>query len=142
MAYVLPTPDDLKSMYPEFATVSDAVITQYIDMAARNVDTTWFEEDYQRAIITLACHLMAISGIGSGPDSKANNGEMAIYKVIRSGALTLQKFDKASDDSFWQFSASRYGKIYRMLLKLNRGGPRVVGGIYPPTSGFAKDWPL
>jgi hypothetical protein len=41
------------------------------------------------------------------------------------------------------FTATRYGQEYRMLLRRNRGGPLVTDSGVPPTVGyppFAQGW--
>lgn len=141
MAYDKPTRDELIVMFPEFTTVPEPTVNEYIDMASRNVDTSWFELDYKRAIILLAAHLMALAGLGTGPDSVGNASNMSIYQTIKSGTLTLVRGAKASSNSGWGFDSTRYGRLFWMLLKQNRGGPRVTGGLFGPTSGYAKDWP-
>lgn len=143
MAYEQPTPAELKAMFPDFVTVDDSTVQLYIDMANRNVDETWLEADYKRAIMSLAAHLMALMGIGKSPEAVAVTGGLAIFQTIKSKDLSLTKFDRpASDNDFWQWSATRYGKLYRALLQLNKGGPRFVRGFAPCVSGYAKDWPL
>lgn len=140
MAFVKPTPADLKLRLPEFADVADATIQTYIDMASRFVDTSWFEEDYTDAILYFAAHLMALAGIGKGPDSVGNASNMSIYQSIRSGQLTLTRGSSASNDA-WSFNSTRYGRLFAFFLKLNKGGPRVAIGNMTPVSGYAKDWP-
>lgn len=140
MAYVKPTPADLKAMFPEFATVSDDIVQIYLDLANRFVDETWLEGDFANAIMFLAAHFLAIMGYGKSADTYSN---LSIFQTIRSGSLTLTRFDKSQQtDDFMNFNATRYGKMYRMLLKMNKGGPRIVGGCFAPVSGYAKDWPL
>lgn len=142
MAYDKPTRDELIVMFPEFTNVPVATVNEYIDMAARNVDTSWFEEDYKRGIILLACHLMALVGLGSGPDSVGNASNMSIYQTVKSGTLTLVRSARSSSNSGWGFDSTRYGRMFAMLLRLNKGGPRVTNlGACGPTSGYAKDWP-
>lgn len=142
MAYDKPTRAELIVMFPEFTTVPEQTVNEFIDMASRNVDTSWFEEDYKRAIILLACHFMALAGLGTGPDSVGNASNMSIYQTIKSGTLTLVRGAKSSSSNDgWGFQTTRYGRLFWMLLKQNRGGPRVTVGLFSPTSGYAKDWP-
>lgn len=143
MAYDLPTPATLRVLFPEFTSVPDETVEAYITVASRSVDTSWFEGDYTTAITYLACHLMALSGIGSGPDSVGNNSNMSIYQQVRSGQLSLTRAAKVGTPSSdpWQFQSTRYGRLFWPLLLVNRGGPRVAGGLGWPHSGYAKDWP-
>lgn len=129
-------------MFPEFTSVADVTVQEYIDMAAQNVDQSWLETDYNRAIKLLAAHLMALVGLGTGPDSVANGSNMSVYSLVKSGTLTLQRKASASSDrAGWQFSATRYGRLFWILLRQNRGGPRVAVGVGAIPSGYAKDWP-
>lgn len=140
MAYVVPTPAQLKTMFPEFSTVGDTVVQTYIVLANRFVDETWLGADFTNAIMFLAAHFLAIMGYGKSADTYTN---LSIFQTIRSGSLTLTRFDKSQQsEDVMNFKATRYGKMYRMLLQMNKGGPRVVGGCFIPTSGYAKDWPL
>lgn len=145
MAYVIPTASDLKTRFPEFSTVDDAVVTARIEEATRMVDESWTEGDYATAIMLYACHLMALEGLGTGPDSQANTGQMANFQTIRSGQLTLTRGTKSyggGDTGDW-YASTRYGSRFWRLLKQNQGGPGVAAadaGVYP--SGYAKDWPF
>lgn len=140
MAYEAPTSAELIAMFPEFESVPEPIINEYIVMANRLVDDSWFEEDYKRAIMLLACHLMALMGYGTGPDSVGNASNMSVYSLVKSGTLTLERAAKSSS-SGWNFDATRYGRLFWFLLRLNRAGPRVTRGLCGPVSGYAKDWP-
>jgi len=141
MAFVKPTPAKIKTDFPEFATVADAQIQFYIDFAARFVDESWPEDDYTNAIEYLACHVMSTMGLGQGAASLANNGKLALFKTIRSGDLTLTQYDRVKDDNFWSLKSSPYGRMFRMLLLVNKSGPRVAAACPAIPSGYAKDWP-
>ncbi len=143
MAYVIPTAADLKARFPEFSTVDDAVVTARIEEATRMVDESWTEGDYATAIMLYACHIMALEGLGTGPDSQANSGQMANFQTIRSGQLTLTRKASAEAGSYDWYCSTRYGSRFWRLLKLNKGGPSVA--VTDPgtvTSGYAKDWPF
>lgn len=142
MAFVKPTPEKIKTDFPEFATVADTQIQFYIDLASRFVDESWPEEDYTNAIEFLACHLMAMAGIGQSAAAMANNGKLALFKSIRSGELTLTQHERVKDDNFWTLKATQYGRMFRMLLIVNKSGARVARGVGFCPSGYAKDWPL
>lgn len=145
MAYVIPTAADLKDRFPEFSTVDNAVVTARIEEATRMVDETWTEGDYATAIMLYACHIMALEGLGTGPDSQANTGQLANFQTIRSGQLTLTRgsYSHGGGDTGDWYGLTRYGSRFWRLLKQNKGGPSVV--VSDPgtvTSGYAKDWPF
>lgn len=135
MAYVIPTAPDLINRYPAFAAVAPATIDLYISEAARDgVDTSWREQTYAPAILALAAHNMALLGIGA-------HGDVADFKRqginrIRSGA-----FDASFSEGAVQranggaLDATPYGQQYKLMLRREKGGPRIVGR--GPTAG---DW--
>lgn len=140
MAYVAPTPADLKAMLPAFEAVADATIQIYLDRAARMVDETWTEGDYGTARILLAAHYMVTSGI-TGTDEMAGFSANGVSR-LKSGTLDVSFKDDASGGvDYGPYGATLYGRQFWILLKKNKGGPRVItngGGCY---SGWANDWP-
>ena len=122
MAYVVPTAADLKARFPAFADVLDATVNLYI--ADAQVDETWLEADYAPAIMAWAAWAMTDFGIGTG-------GEVAGYigsgvTKLKSGTLDVSFSDKASSASGYETNV--YGRQYLMLLRKNKGGPRVIRG--------------
>ena len=122
MAYVIPTANELQTKYPAFAAVADATIDVYI--ADAQVDETWLEADYAPAIMAWAAWSMTDAGIGTG-------GEIAGYigsgvTKLKSGTLDVSFSDKAASASGYETNI--YGRTYLMLLRKNKGGPRVVRG--------------
>lgn len=144
MAYVDATAADLKTRYPAFADVDDAVVNQALVEARRMVDTSWTEGDYQTAQLLYACHIMAIEGYGTSPDAQANTGQAANFTTIRSGQLTLTRKASGGGSSGGEswYMQTRYGSRFWMLLGQNRGGGRVAAAEVAYPSYAAKDWPL
>ncbi len=62
MAYQAPTAAHLKSRYPEFDPVADALVTSVLDDAIADVDDRWIENDRRRAQLALAAHMLAVEG--------------------------------------------------------------------------------
>lgn len=128
--YVLPTAAQLVAAFPEFAGVNN--IDFWITRGARMADMTWTEEDYAFAVILYACHLMALAGMGTGPDAKNNSGAMSGFSEIRSGQLTLKRkgaADTGGNDGSLLTSTS-YGRQYYTLLRLNRPRASVAAAAY------------
>ncbi len=128
MAYDLPTAADLKARYPAFADVDDATVDVHIaDAAAQGVDTTWSEGAYAPAVCAYAAHRMALLNIG-------DHGEVAGFKrqgltSIRSGGFSASFGDRAAARAAaGGLDATPYGQAYKVLLRQEKGGPRVVGG--------------
>lgn len=148
MAYAAVTPAAFKVAKPQFVGVDDVLVQVYLDMAGRAADGSWDEEDYTNGVVAFACHLMTIDGKGTDAESRSHGKGMAEMQTIKSADLTLVRFQRAAGSSTmyqdW-LASTACGKYYLMLLKLNRGGPRVVTGGCGAFSGYAKDatgWPL
>jgi hypothetical protein len=139
MAYTAPTADQLQALYPAFAGVADVTVTAYIVRANRSVDQTWTEGDYTDAIMLLACHLMTLSGLGTGADAAVNASGAGIFKSIRSGQLSVDRGAGSGDGSAGavpaEWAGSLYGQQYYWLLRKNRPGAAVTGGDAPSLVG-------
>jgi hypothetical protein len=115
--YVAPTVSDFKTRFPEFVSDADTRVQIFLDEASLHVDTSWLEQDYQRAIMYLAAHLLlgeraAIATGGGVVQSESFGGEISkTYKL---------------DDDATGLGSTVYGRRYRELLRLNRPGPLVV----------------
>jgi len=129
MAYVLPTPADLKTYIPAFADVADATIQLYLDGA--QVDTSWIEADYQPAIMLWAAWAMTDSGIGTGGELGA--AVASGVASLKSGTLSVTFSSAATDAEGYETNG--YGKRFLALYRKNRAGPRVIRG-HPCVSGW------
>lgn len=135
MAYVKPTPADIKALYPAFASVPDATLQIYIDRAP--IDDSWFESDYTQAIELWVAHTMTLNGLGT---NEAATQAASGVKSISSGGLSVSFAEsKSSDDGGW--GGSIYGKQFYALLRRNKGGPRSAAACFRVQSGYAKDVP-
>jgi len=114
MPYTVPTSAVLKARYPAFAAVSDSLIDAVIVDAARNVDESWAEADYQPAIMALSAHMLVEEGV-TGRD------------VEFAGAITSSKLDTAQDtysgltaaQMAGEFNSTSYGRKFMQLRTLN-----------------------
>lgn len=84
MAYDLPTPASMRTRFPIFAALSDPTLQEFIDEAARSVDTTWIEGDYTRAIQYLAAHNIVTEGL---VDPAGSSVSSAVAGPIKSDKL-------------------------------------------------------
>lgn len=134
MAYIKPTPAEIKARYPDFAAVPDVTIQAYIEDCP--VDDSWFESDYKRAIMLWACHEMSINGIGG--DDVAGYAASGV-KSLSSGGLSVSFDGGDNNGSIWD--ASKYGKQFYLLLRQNKAGPRSAASSFRVQSGYAKDVP-
>jgi hypothetical protein len=136
------TPAQFKVLKPQFASVPDVRVQSYLDMAARIV----FDPDDQDALAALTCHLMTLDGLGTDASSKSFATGAASYQSIKSGQLTLTRYQKAAGGSSYAdwLGQTPCGQFYALLLKMARGGPRIArGGPSRCITAYAKDgWPL
>lgn len=142
MAYPELTPALFIAIKPQFSSVSPAVIQNYIDMASIFVDESWPEKLYEQAWSALTCHFMTLDGQGDDAESVDQLSGAAQYQSVKSGEVTLTRYQKAAaGTSYFDWLAStKCGAFYAMLLRMVKGGPRVVmGGVSAGSSPYAKD---
>lgn len=144
MAYTPVTPAQFKQFKPQFEGVDDAVVQMYLTMAGFvGADESWPEDIYPYAIMSMACHLMTLDGLGSDAESKAEANGTAQYQTVKSADLTLTRYAREAGGSSYQqwLNQTKCGQFYYTLLEGAKSGPRVVtvSGYCP--SGYAKDWP-
>lgn len=133
--YAKPAPGHLTARYPAFAATPAATIQYWLTDAERSVDNSWTETDYAAALMAVAAHNMALAGYGT--DVSALAAVPGGVSRLRSGSLDVSLTDAAANARMTgDFTATRYGQEYQMLLRRNRAGPRVGNtGVLP-----APDW--
>jgi hypothetical protein len=115
LPYVLPTAAEFKARFePSFDSLSDAYIDAMIAEAARNVDETWEDLDYQPAIMFLTAHNISeeqsLGGIIGAP-----------------GMITSEKLGDAQDtyaangsiDALSIYGGTVYGRRFAQLQRVN-----------------------
>lgn len=112
---------DIRDHFPEFAGVSDTVITRWLAQAERRVNRTQWGEKADDATLWLTAHLLAVTGslaCGGGPGS----GAVSMRKV---GELTVQY---AVPDRMAQtfLASTAYGQYY-LTLRTGVWPTRVLG---------------
>lgn len=110
MPYTVPTPEDFTERYPDFPVDDDDVIQVAITAAARNVDETWTEGDFQPAILALAAHFLI------GSTAAADVGADDAITGLTIGPLSLQFAER---QSFESMSGTIYGQEFMRLQRLN-----------------------
>lgn len=132
MAYTIPTAAELKALYPAFAAVPDVTINAHIGRASTQaVDTTWREVDYAIAITDYAAHTMALAGLAA-EDATAKYARAGVTG-IRSGGFSANFSDrKVAKASGGGLDATSYGQSYKLALRRNKGGGRVIAAAIPP----------
>jgi Protein of unknown function (DUF4054) len=113
MAYDVPTTDDFMIRFPELGDADYAQLSLLIAEAARYVDDSWLETDYQTAILYLAAHLL-LSGMS--PDQSGTIQSEAF------GPISVSYAQHANDDA--GLMATEYGRRFVELRRNNF--PRVM----------------
>lgn len=126
MAYTDATAADLKAAFPRFDAVADETVEFWLEQARRSVDTSWTEGDYAMGQMLLAAHYMTLEGYGTGGEAEAAASGSAEFKTIRSGALTLERFDHGAASAQGAIGSTSYGRRWKALAKVNRGGARTT----------------
>jgi hypothetical protein len=120
MSYIAPTRDEFIAAYPEFEDTDTTLIDNALSRAGRNVDTSWFEEDYQTGYMLYAAHLLALGEITA--DTGGQGGNIASESL---GPISVS-YNRGNVADPNGFGTTSYGSEYYNLLKQNRGGPRIV----------------
>ncbi len=134
--YAKPSPPDLIARYPAFAAVGVNAMQLWLTDAERMVDTSWLEGDYAVGLMSLAAHNMALAGLGV---AGATLGSLpAGLTRMKSGSLELTFADSvAAAQAGGGYDATRYGREFAILLRRNKGGPRVMPtGAWPVPPGI------
>lgn len=145
MPYEQLTATRFKELKPGFKCVSDLDIEAYIDLASLFVGEHWPESVYEKAWVAATCHLLTLDGLGSSAASQSFANGTAQFHSIKSGELTLTRFQAAAGNSTYSqwLGQTPCGAFYYQLLRMAMSGPRVVSGaVRAGNSGYAKDWPL
>lgn len=135
------TPAEFKALKPQFSAVPDVTVQAYLTLA----ESIAFDPALGIAVASLACHLMTLDGLGTDAQSQSFADGSAAFQTIRSGQLTLTRFQKAAGGSTYLdwLARTTCGEFYLIMLRGLRGGPRVaLGGSGVGTSPYAKDWPF
>ncbi len=133
------TPAQFKAAKPQFAAVPDETVQAYLTLSER------FTTGDDDATILMTCHLMTLDGLGTDAASQSFVTGAAEYQSIRSGQLTLTRYQKAASTGSYGdwLQSTPCGRVFWQLIRATRGGPRVaLGGRGGGYSYYAKDWPL
>jgi hypothetical protein len=124
MSYVAPTPEEFLASFPEFNNADPTRVTDALAEAGRNVDMTWFEEDYVPGYKLYAAHVLALGDLAADTGGEPSSGQIASESL---GPISVS-YTKGSAPVFDAngLGSTSYGQRYTRLLMLNRGGPRVT----------------
>lgn len=146
MPYEALTPTRFREMKPQFCSTPNDVLSSYIGLASRFVDESWLAEDYEAAWAAMTCHMLTLDGFGNSTEAEIAMAGGSRVTSIKSGTLSLTFANSESAPSQGALDSwlgeTACGRFYRLLLRLNRAGPRLLTAwAAMPVSGYAKDWP-
>lgn len=134
-AYDTPTADDFRAKFPEFADLDDQYIQNLIVEANRAVDTTWFEGDYENAILYLAAHyhelgLMATASSDASAEGIPAGQEITSEHIgpisVSYGKSTAAGSSGSAGGITSELLTTVYGRRYRNLLVKNIPAIQVI----------------
>lgn len=128
MPYTPPSRAEFVQIYPLFAAVADPAYTHWSTEAVRRI--AQFEDclgDGMNSAAMLAiAHLLTKAGIGTGTESEVAAQGASMYKSIRSGSITLDRFENAKAPEGGDWAATSYGvELWPMLRACVGLGPIV-----------------
>lgn len=124
----IPSAADLKTRYPEFTPVDDALVTAVIEEASHMVDDGWELNDQKPGILALAAHLLAMEGwparatLPPGTPIPPGAGQQVLMRKV--GDVTVQYAQTASGSGsggsgLLDLALTAYGRRFAQLMKLN-----------------------
>lgn len=116
-----PTVVSIKTRFPEFADVDDAVVEFAIEEAALEVGSNW-TSGYNIAIMYLTAHYIASAITASAASGTGAAGDIASESIGRFSYSYAAVATASADDK----SSSSYGSRYLELRDRNFGGIVVV----------------
>ena len=119
----VPTASEVKTRYPEFSGVADALVSSVIAEASPMVDDDWVETDQKPAIMAFTAHLLSLEGYPKRTDGAPlppSAGREVIMRKV--GDVTTQYAQTAGATGsglLSSLSLTVYGRRFAQLLKLN-----------------------
>lgn len=123
MSALLPDATSIKTRFPEFTGIADAVIMFAIEEAARRVDDTWEDSDRIAAVSWLSTHYLALAGASAGVD-----GREVVSETIGPISVTYAQVASAaaSGSNSGSYATTAYGKAFQSLMRGNFCGPVTI----------------
>lgn len=126
MAFDPPTPAQFKTRFPIFGDTDDERVQIFLTEAARTVDETWIEEDFQPAIMYLAAHLLATDNSDEGSTVQLGGAKGALSSESFSGMSRSYDTAKVSAAANSTYGSTEYGRRFYTLLQNNHPAVLVV----------------
>ena len=145
MPYTLPAKAQFTAIYPLFAAVSDEAYTHWSTEALRRIAhlEDCLGDGMNTAAMLAIAHLLTKAGIGTGTDAQMAAQGASGFKSMRSGSLSLDRFDNASGSSGGDWGTTSYGaELWPMLRACVGVGPLVssTGTLCVAGSPYWRGW--
>lgn len=128
MPYTPPSRTEFIGIYPLFATVTDAAYDHWSTEAVRRIAhlEDCMGDGMNTAAMLAIAHLLTKAGIGTGTDAQMAAQGAQGFKSIRSGSLSLERFDNSVDKAGGDWGTTSYGaELWPMLRACVGFGPIV-----------------
>lgn len=126
MTYTTPDAAMLKIRYPAFAAVADPTVEYWLADARLTVTDSWIENDRAIAEMLLAAHNMALQGLGTAGGAVANLAAMGVTDFKSASMSVSLDAEILRGSKGGGYDATSYGAQFKVYLRRNRGGPRLV----------------
>lgn len=139
MAYTPPDRTVFIGIYPAFAAVSSEAYAYWSTEAVRRIAhlEACLADGMNTAAMLAIAHLLTKAGIGTGTDAQMAAEGASGFKSIRSGSLSLERFDNSGDKAGGDWGTTSYGAELWPMLKACVAGPFVSStGRLPGGCGF------
>lgn len=113
----MPTNADFLARFPEFEAVGDNVLTAVRQEAEQRLDADKLGAEYNRAVLLLTAHELALSGQAPG-ETDVSEAITARHAGITSAKVGDSSFSFSTED-VGEFGGTRYGRdLVRILDRL------------------------
>lgn len=124
MPYTLPTVADFRARFPSLATVPDARVEYWLANHDPVTDS-WFEADYQPAILELTAHNIVTN---DEVPATGDTGSLAGVTSFRSASYAVQFSERAANTALdGGYGSTKYGQRFKVHLRRNTGGAFLTG---------------
>ncbi|WP_159975872.1 MULTISPECIES: DUF4054 domain-containing protein [unclassified Novosphingobium] len=143
MAYTPPTRTDFIAIYPLFADVTEPAYAHWSTEAVRRIGHLegCLADGMNTAVMLAIAHLLTKAGIGTGTDAQMAAQGASGFKSMKSGSLSLERFDNAASSSGGDWATTSYGIELWPMLGSCVAGPIVSStGTLPCIAAFGRNW--
>lgn len=112
-----------RKIAPEFESIEDDVITDYIDLYKDIVSETYFGKLYTRALAFFVAHQIKLSNVISDSEYGSTDSSIVAGNLVSEKEGDLEKqygSSTSTDETNELLNKTYYGKTYLYLLSLKR----------------------